>query len=382
MQRVIHPRMTASRFALASLSTMFAACAAAPSSQGDDIAADPAAVTTAPAPTSTVSMPDPGVFLRANTFYAFTTGSGLRQATSSTAGGPWSTPSDVLNHQGLPAWVDISQQIWAPDMIQDAQGDFVVYFAAALDASAGTPTGGDAPASNAHCIGSARSSAPTGPFIVDPHPVVCLPGYGASDDMTADPGDRMLGQGVIDPSPRQVTIDNQTELFLVFKTQGTAPSTIRMVRLSNQDGSSVLGDSHQLLASTGNTQADTLEGPSLIQHGSWFVLFVAHGNWDTCNYSTQWYRSQHIWSWSNAPTVLLSKANTGLCGPGGADVTGSEVSGQDRIFLHGWVGSNGSTPAADSNDEKSTGAKRVMYAAVLTWASDGVTPQVGAFLSP
>jgi len=381
--------MTASRRAFlflstvlsAALPTALAACAAAPSPEGEHLAADPAAVTTPPTPASTASMADPGVFLQGGKFYAFATGSGLRQATSSTAGGPWSAPADVFDRSSVPAWVDLSQQVWAPDMIQAANGDYVVYFAAALDAGAGTPPTSDTPAGNAHCIGSARSTSPTGKFVIDPHPVVCLPGYGASDDMTADPADRQHGQGVIDPSPRQVTIDQETELFLMFKTQGTSPSTIRMVRLSNQDGFSVLGDSHQLLASSGNTQADTLEGPSLIQHGSWFVLFVAHGNWDTCNYSTQWYKSQHIWSWSNAPTTLLNQANTGLCGPGGADVTGSQVSGQDRIFLHGWINEHGA-PAPDSGAEDKTGATRGLYAAVLTWAADGFTPQVGAFLSP
>jgi arabinan endo-1,5-alpha-L-arabinosidase len=363
------------------LSAALSSCAAPSLQQDDDLAADHAELATVPSPASTASLADPGVFFQGGRFYAFATGAGLREATSSTAGGPWTAPADVLDRQSVPAWVDLSKQIWAPDMIQAGNGDYVVYFAAALDASAGTPTGSDAPAGNAHCIGSARSKNATGRFAIDPHPVICLPGYGGSDDMTADPGDRVHGQGVIDPSPRQVTIDNETELFLVFKTQGTAPSTIRMVRLSNQDGSSVLGDSHQLLASTGNTQGDTLEGPSLLQHGSWFVLFVAHGNWDTCRYSTQWYRSQHIWSWSNAPTPLVTQSSTGLCGPGGADVTGSQVSGQDRIFLHGWINEHGA-PAQDSDTEDKTGATRALYAAVLTWATDGFTPQVGEFLSP
>jgi arabinan endo-1,5-alpha-L-arabinosidase len=358
--------MTASHLALASSFTAILACTASPPAQ-DGVAT---AVTAAPSPVSMNAMADPGVFLHDNVFYAFVTGSGLQQATSSTAGGPWTAPRNVLNRSDLPAWIDASKASWAPDMIQDAQGDFVVYFAALLDTSAGTPTGNDAPVSGARCIGSARSTSPIGPFVVDAHPVICLAGYGASDNMTADPGDRIRGQGVIDPSPRQVSIDNQTELFLVFKTQGAAPSTIRMMRLSNQDGSTVLGDSHQLLASAGNTQADTLEAPSLVQHGSWFILFVAHGNFDTCGYSTQWYRSQHIWSWSNAPTPLLTSGTTGLCGPGGADVTASEVSGQDRIFFHGWV------------SDGDAGRKRVMYAAVLRFASDGFTPQIGEFLSP
>jgi len=120
------------------------------------------------------------------------------------------------------------------------------------------------------------------------------------------------GEGVIDASPAFVTIDGSQELFLVHKTQGDPGNgqivTIRMVRLADADGTTVLGDSHQLLSSGTGSFADTTEAPSLVQHGSYFILFVAHGNWDTCNYSTEWFKSQHIWAWTNnAGTTLLSR---------------------------------------------------------------------------
>ncbi|HEX3475679.1 MAG TPA: family 43 glycosylhydrolase [Kofleriaceae bacterium] len=375
--------MLTSRHAFALSTALFAtlpaallACATVPSSpDDDDLPVVPAAATTSPVVASKDSFADPGVFLQGSTFYAFATGLGLLQATSGSAGGRWSTPADVFERSSVPAWVNLSKPVWAPDMIQAANGDYVVYFSAALNASAGTPPASEKPAGDARCIGSARSKNATGRFAIDPRPVVCLPGYGALDDMTADPADRQRGQGVIDASPRQVTSDNETQLFLVFKTQGPAPSTIRMLQLSNQNGSSVLVKSHQLVRSTGNTFNDTVEAPSLVQHGSWFVLFVAHGNWESCEYSTQWYKSQHIWSWSNAPTALLTHAGTKICGPGGADVTGSQVSGQNRIFLHGWIDKNGAAAGSP------TGATRGLYAAVLTWGADGFTPHVGEFLT-
>lgn len=165
--------------------------------------------------------------------------------------------------------------------------------------------------------------------------------------MTADPGDRVRGEGAIDASPRFVTIDGQQRLYLVYKTQApSGTSTIRMVRLTDADGVTVLGDSHQLIASTSPTFAQTVEGPSLIQHGSYFILFVARGNFGACGYSTEWFKSQHIWAWmSTAGTTLLHSGNTGICGPGGADVTTSQVAGQDRLFLHGWVQTGTTTPA-------------------------------------
>jgi arabinan endo-1,5-alpha-L-arabinosidase len=347
----------------------------------------PDAEASTPQPVSTASMPDPGVLLNAGHFYAFSTGTGLPESTASIAAGPWTAPANKLNSTNLPSWIDTSKGDWAPDMIETTSNEFVVYFAAALPGTGSNPAGNDSePAGGARCIGSAESTSPTGPFTVDAKPVVCLPGYGASDDMTADPGNRTLGEGAIDPSPAFVTIDGAQELFLVYKTQGqNGKSTIRMVRLADDDGTTVLGDSHQLLNyvdANGNYQ-DTIEGPSLVQNGSWFILFVAHGNYDTCGYTTEWFKSQHIWAWtSTAGTTLLNQSSTGLCGPGGADATASEVSGQDRLFLHGWVKPGTTTPsAANNNDESGAGQERVMYAAVLTFGSDGYTPSI-SFLAP
>jgi hypothetical protein len=339
------------------------------------VTATPAQAASVPQPVSSSPIADPGAILNNGQFLAFSTGTGLQEATASTAGGPWTKPTNNL--AALPPWTTDSG-IWAPDIIHTTNG-WVVYYAAVVTPRSGATT----PDSGARCIGTATSTSPTGPFTPAAAPLVCLPGYGAADDMSADPANRVTHAGAIDPSPAYVTIDGQQELFLVYKTQ-ELPSTIRMVRLSVTDGQTVLGDSHQLLYSIkpagGYTQADTIEGPSLIQHGNYFILFVAHGNYGLCSYSTQWFKSQHIWSWTNTGGVsLLTQSNTGLCGPGGADVTGSEVSGQDRLFLHAWVCS-GTTPCA--NGASSSGAKRLMYAAVITWSSNGYTPIEQSFIVP
>jgi arabinan endo-1,5-alpha-L-arabinosidase len=322
--------------------------------------------------------PDPGVLLDNGHFYAFSTskaGTGLEESVSTSAAGPWTGPVNVLDTtQAMPTWIDSGLGIWAPDMIKTTAGKYVVYFSAALS---GPPdsTSDVMPAAGDRCIGTAESDYPTKDFKIALNPLVCLPGYGAADDMPSDPSDnRVADKGVIDASPAFVTIDGAQELFLVYKTQGL-PATIRMVRLADDDGVSVVGTSHQLVYST----SETIEAPSLIQNGSYFILFVAHGNFKKCTYSTEWYKSQHIWSWTNTgSTTLLDMPGTGgLCGPGGADVSASEVSGQDRIFFHGWV-EDGTTnqPAAAPG----TGATiRVMYAAVLTFASDGFTPVIGAY---
>jgi arabinan endo-1,5-alpha-L-arabinosidase len=330
-------------------------------------------------PVDTRSTPDPGVTLYNGKFYAFTTGGfGLWESTAPIASGPWTAPANTLDTSGLPSWIDRSAGVWAPDMVRvPTSGEFVMYFAALLNASASSgPT--EKPTSGARCIGAAESASPTGPFTVQPHPVVCLKGYGAADDMTGNPGKRVTGQGVIDPDPVVInnSWDNNTnELFLLYKTQsGTGQATIRMVRLDmTTNGTTELGTSHQLLAaiptgSGGSYQfSDTIEAPSLLSlSDGWFVLFVAHGNYGLCSYSTEWFKSQHPWSWTQTGgTTILSQSRNGLCGPGSADVSGSEVSGQYRLFFHAYASGT-------------AGTTREMYADVLTIGSDGYTPSVSA----
>ena len=67
--------------------------------------------------------------------------------------------------------------------------------------------------------------------------------------------------------------------------------------------------------------SDTIEAPSLlVLPNGWFVLFVAHGNFDSCGYSTEWFASQHPWSWTQTGgTTVLSQSKDGLCGPGVGD---------------------------------------------------------------
>lgn len=359
------------------------------------VSATPSEAASYPLPVKTVSganhnTPDPGVLLYKDTFYAFSTGGGLHESTSATAAGPWTTPVNNLARGTLPGWVNAAKGIWAPDMIKTTSGTFVVYFSAALVGAKG-PAGNDGrPAAAARCIGTAESTSPVGPFVADKKPVVCLRQYDPADPMTADPGRRVRGEGVIDASPVFASIRGHRQLYLVYKTQANPgigqPATIRMVRLSASTGTTAVGVSHQLLFSSTGVYADTIEAPSLIQHGSYFILFVAHGNFGSCGYSTVWFKSRHIWSWPNSGgTTLLDRSNTGgLCGPGSADVTGSRVAGQSRIFFHAWVKESNkviSTTPLPPNvaPHEGTNAARVMYAAILTFAPDGFTPIVGPY---
>jgi arabinan endo-1,5-alpha-L-arabinosidase len=339
-----------------------------------------------PVPVLQTSFPDPGVTYYDHEYYGFGTGAGLRESEAPTAAGPWSVPVDELVQSSLPSWVQTGLGMWAPDMIKAADGKFVVYFAAPLEGADGPVGVSDSePAAGARCIATAESTSPTGPFTANPSPLVCLEGYGAADDMTAQPGDRVLGEGAIDPDTDFVRIDGRLRLYLVYKTQApdNGQSTIRMVQLSPADGTTVIGTSRQLLVPPVTTSFnDTIEGPSLVQNGAWFTLFVAHGNYGSCDYSTRYYTSTNIWKWNNrAAKVLLDAANTGLCGPGGAQVSNSPVPGQYYLFFHGWTAPGSNTVPATPANVGDSGATREMYAAKLAFGPHG-TPRITRFLTP
>lgn len=338
------------------------------------VAVASAGAATDPVPVKTTSgiyqkMDDPGVLLYKGEFYALRTGTGLREAWSSSAGGPWTAAVDRLSTANtIPGWVKPRTAIWAPDIIDVTSTRFVVYYSAVLSDRSGR-----------RCIGAAVGSTPKGPFkMLGGGPLAC-PVSSAQDNPLDDPGHMNRAQGLIDASPQWVTISGQRRLYLLYKTQGL-PATIRMVRLSAASGTSVLGRSRELLYN----ETTTIEAPSLVQHGGYFIVFVAHGAFNHCRYATWWFKSRHIWSWdSGSGRVLMDQSGTGLCGPGTADVTASQVPGQWRIFFNGWTtvdpkGHITSTPATDTGIANGDAA-RPMYVRVLTFAANG-TPRLGEYL--
>lgn len=352
---------------LAMLASLCGLCAA--------IAVAPAGAASYPTPVLTTDgtyqkMDDPGVMLYHGEFYAVRTGKGLQEAWASYAGGPWTPTTDVLSADNtVPNWVKPDTQIWAPDITGITSTRFVIYYSAILSDGSGR-----------RCIGAAVGPTPKGPFtMLGGGPLSC-PVSTAQDNPLNDPGHMNTSEGLIGPSPRFVTISGESRLYLVYKTQGL-PATIRMVRLSDTDGTSVLGESHELLYN----ETKTIEAPSLIQHGDYFIMFTAYGAYNHCRYSTLWFKTQHIWSWdSSSGQVLMDQSSTGLCGPGTADVADSLVSGEWRLFFNGWTKVNAarditSTPATDT-DIANGNAARPMYVRVLKFASDGYTPVLGEYL--
>jgi len=308
------------------------------------------------APASGVA--DPGVIRSDNDFYVYASGPRVQAHWGDTAAGSWTSLGPMLTSTG--DWA-ASNSSWAPDAVHTPAG-WVLYYAA--------PATGF---NDQRCIGVAIADTPTGPFTpVGDSPLICPGGskLGADDSV---PGHPVAGAGVIDPSPFQ---DSDGRRYILYKTQQT-PSTLRMLRL-NDNGTHWIGIRSQELV----RRSGIIENPVLVQRGSTYVLFASRYGYDNCSYATVYLRSSDRWDFSGATEQpLMNTSTTGICGPGGADVTPS-LDGGWRIFLHGWVCGTGTTACEQSQlDEPVTVEhRRVLYAAVLHWGSDGVTPDVGAFL--
>ncbi|MGW1061834.1 glycoside hydrolase family 43 protein [Micromonospora rubida] len=318
------------------------------------VAAPASAATPQPVYAPAGGIADPGVVRHNDNFFVFATGGRAPAYRGGTASGPWTSLGTVLG--SVPGWAE-SGAVWAPDAVHTPAG-WVLYYSAPAKGKNGQ-----------RCIGVATSDTVGGTYQpVGDAPLICPGGTHGADD--AAPGRPVAAAGVIDPAPFE---DTEGRRFVLYKTQQT-PSSIRMLRV-NDNGTRWIGNpSAELVRSAG-----IIENPVLRQRGSTFVLFASRYGYNNCSYATVYLTSTDRWNFhGQAEHPLLTTGNTGICGPGGADLVPALVEDEQRIFLHGWICS-GTTPCQQRADGSlPAGARRALYAAILRW--DGATPRVGAFL--
>jgi hypothetical protein len=299
---------------------------------------------------------DPGILHAEGRYWAYMTGGLTKVASAPTPQGPWTTGPDALTR--WPAWASGQGAVWAPDVLRTADG-YVLYVAAIAKGFSGQ-----------RCIGAAVSDRPGGPYEPADRPLIC-PVLNGEDPVATRPDPT---SGVIDAAP---FVDTDGRTYLLYKTQKT-PGTLRMVELTRDGLHLAPGATSRELW----RQSDSIENPVMVKRGQWYVVFASANWYDQCRYATVWRRSTDLWSFADKPEhTLLDKANTGLCGPGGADV----VVGADepsRIFLHAWICPPNGQPCPYDGLVTDPNKRRVMYTAALTWGPDGATPAVPSFLPP
>jgi arabinan endo-1,5-alpha-L-arabinosidase len=250
---------------------------------------------------------DPDVLKIADGYLAYSTSnpSGrVPAARASTPGGPWTTVGDVLG--GPPSWGKPDSGYWAPDVSQRADGSFLLYFSTtSIDAG--------------HmCIGTAVSTAPTGPFQpTGAQPLVCV-----AEDL-----------GDIDP---QSFVDAAGTRFLLYKSNGSttgSPAAIWLQRLS-ADGTQLTGGRTELLRSDLGAEQAIVEAPAIVERQSKFLLFYAADNFLNSGYHTSYAVSPTLsgaYVKADSPFLSTASLNGAVDGPGGADIV------DDHIFFHGWL---------------------------------------------
>jgi arabinan endo-1,5-alpha-L-arabinosidase len=274
--------------------------------------------------------PDPDILLVDGTYYAYATqpgdGSVNVQVATSTDLTSWDVQvQDPLPE--LPAWAT-NGRTWAPEVTKGPDG-FLMY----MTARSKDP--------DLQCIGVARSTSPAGPFRpIGDEPLVC----------PEDDGGAIDAASYVEPDGKR---------YLLWKNDGNCCGKDTWLHLQSlsADGLKLTGPPVRLIKQDQPWEGNLVEAPTLVRHGSSYVLFYSANDYGGESYTTGYATASKLEGpYEKAAEPLLTTAATGVTGPGGQDVV-TDSAGKTHIVFHGW------DPAV---------IYRGMYVADLTW--DGATP--------
>jgi len=290
------------------------------------------------APVYDADAPDPDVIRVGSTYYAYTTGSDLRNVPVLESGDlvHWQLVGDAL--PVLPSWSTFGRT-WAPGVVEIG-GQFVMFYATEV------ATTGD------ECISEALSATPAGPFTDgSPGPLVCQSALGGS----------------IDPDPF-VAADGTPYLYWKSNAgDSPLPATIWAAQLS-PDGATLASGAYAVL-SQNEPWESTVESPAMVETGGGDVLFFSGGLWDSAGYGVGYASCTGPLgpcATPDAAPVLHSDGRR--LGPGGESLV-EDPSGQWWMAYHAWDG-----PSSDYSYAE--GDYRSLWVAPVSF--DGATPVVEA----
>jgi beta-xylosidase len=275
--------------------------------------------------------PDPDVLRVGDRYYAYATqtSNGARNVQLATSADlrSWKLqPDDALPE--LPEWAT-NGRTWAPD-VAAVDGGYVMY----LTAHSVEP--------DMQCIGVARSANPGGPFRpVGRRPLVCPAGGGGAIDAAS----------YVEPDGAR---------YLLWKNDGNCCGKDTWLHLQplSRDGLRTTGPAVRLVKQDRAWEGDLVEAPTLVRHGTSYVLFYSANDYGGDRYATGYAVATRLHGpYVKSDEPLMTTGSTGVTGPGGQDVV--TTTGESFIVFHGW------DPAV---------IYRGMYVAALEWR--GSTPVV------
>jgi beta-xylosidase len=289
----------------------------------------------APQPVLDQDFPDPDILLVDGTYYAYAT-----QPNDESVNVQMATSTDLVEWEvqaqdplpELPAWAT-NGRTWAPE-VTAAPGGFLMY----LTARSVDP--------DLQCIGVARSTSPTGPFRpVGDKPLVCPANQGGAIDAAS----------YVEPDGKR---------YLLWKNDGNCCGKDTWLHLQplSADGLTFTGRPVRLIKQDQPWEGNLVEAPTLVKHGTSYVLFYSANDYGGENYTTGYATASKLEGpYKKAAEPLLTTEETEVTGPGGQDVV-TDASGDTHIVFHGW------DPAV---------IYRGMYVADLSWDGDIPEPALG-----
>ncbi|KAF8317377.1 Arabinanase/levansucrase/invertase, partial [Clavulina sp. PMI_390] len=263
-----------------------------------------------------------------NNYYAYSTQSGSTHVQLATS-------PDFQNwtlspgYDALPMVANWSSGIvWAPDVVQLANGKFIMYYAG--QSVQNSPNGNP---SVCHCIGPASSATPKGPFVPFGTPIC-----------------NITSGGSIDPAGFQ---DSDGRQYVVWKVDGNnvgnggdcgnsvvplVSTPIMLQEVDPSDGWTPLGQAVQILDRDAS-DGPLVEAPSLTHvkdpsavGGYLYVLFYSSHCYVGGQYDSKYATSVNgvRGPYVKASSPLLSTGTDGLYSPGGLDVGPGGV----RVMFH------------------------------------------------
>ncbi|QDS72529.1 hypothetical protein FKW77_000253 [Venturia effusa] len=260
-------------------------------------------------PAIMVDFPDPAIIRTGDTWWAYATnanGTNIQLASSPKENfdGKWKRHAgyDVLPK--LPSWVlQNRSDVWAPNVVQTAPDNFVMYFAATW-----------AKEPRFHCLGTATSSTPNGTFTPSPDPFACNLEVGGSIDAS----------GFKDPVTKK--------RFVTYKIDGNSlgsggscnngfwprKNTPLVLQEVATDGITKIGSKITLL-NREDIEGPCIEAPSIAYIREKYFLFYSSNCWDSGFYDVKFATADSVYGPYKKGGQLLISPNLGLINPGGAE---------------------------------------------------------------
>lgn len=280
---------------------------------------------------------DPGFAKFGSFYYIYKTGEGFGVRTSVSPAKSYGPVAKSMPKR--PAWVvpassGVKPKLWAPHVFASTYKGkplYVMYFTGLKNGK------------GVNCIGVATSRSPDRNFKAQAKSTVCA---------------SKKGYEAIDPSS-YLAKDGKRYLLYKVNYRNQSGFDIRAIEMDSATGTvRVKGVPSRSKIAPGSR----MEAPSAISHGGKVWMFTSRGNYADCSYSTDVWSAPTLWNGTfTLVKTIMSRASTGLCGPGGATVL--EDGSKTRIAFHAYVDKDGNG-VKDSNVRRS-------WVGVLKWDAAG-----------